>query len=1115
MRCPECEFENPDSLKFCGHCGTKLEMTCSACGYLNPADFKFCGECGNPLGKKREEFLQLEDEGERKYVTALFSDLSGYTAMSERLDPEEVKKITTLIFGNIAKIIDRYEGFIENYAGDGVMALFGVPTVHEDDSLRAIRAAMEIHKMVKTLSPELKEKIGEPITMHTGINAGLVVTGDANLDNLIHGVAGDTLNVASRLSDAAEEDEIFVGQEVYRQNINHFVFQPKGPIKVKGKTEPLSVYKVISTSKETASFQRVSTRRANLVGRKSEMAMLRDAVANLKEGRGRIFSIFGDAGTGKSRLVEEFKSRIEDQEIHWLECHAYPYTQNIPYFPLMDILNRLFGIEEEDPKDTVQEKIESGLHSLLGQGDDIIPYVISLYSIDHPKTKDISPEFWKSKLKETMRTVLAELALRSPTIFLLEDLHWADPSFVELLRPTLLEVREPAIVLCVYRPTFSLFTSHQRKSLGSVYTEIQLQPLSLSEAQDMLSSLLLTDKIPSELWQYIQEKAEGNPFYLEEMVNSLIESEIMIRTGKDWKLTGSIKNANLSSTIRGIIAGRLDRLERHTKWVLQEASVIGRSFLYEILKRISKLHEEMDKSLRSLEQMDLIRTKVLHPDLEYVFKHALTQEVVYGGILINQRKEIHEQIALVMEQLFSDRLPECYETLAYHFSKGLSTLRAVDYLVKSGEKSHKRYSLEEAHHYFKQAYELLSCKTNRTEEDNLYIIDLLIKWGYVHNCRADYKGLEELLIANEGLAKSTGDKEKLGMFYSWLGWTLRSREKLRAGYEYLLKGLKLGEETKSHQVIGYSCAWLSWTCADRGLLDEALMYGKRAQELIDSLKSDAELVRFTLSGLGMTHYFRGDCIDAYRMGEQLLKFGQGRSDLRCVAMGHNCLGFSYYVAGEHSLAIQSFQNAIQASTDTLFTIAARLLLGMTYVASNRLSEAEGTFEAIMLESEDSGIEFLGTAAQIFYGLIQITRGRLNRGMGIVEHAAKVLLESDSRYRYATANHTMGKVYARIAMGESDKSLSLIAKNIGFLVKNIPSASKKAEVYYGKAIEVAEEIGAHGTLGQVYLDLGRLQQARKRKAQAVDCFDKAVGAFTRCNATAYLKEAEELKKELID
>ena len=987
------------------------------------------------------------------------------------------------------------------------MAIFGVPKAHEDDPIRAIKAAREIHDMVDNISPEVESMVGKAISMHTGINSGLVITGEVVLEKGIHGIAGDTLNVASRLCSIATAGEILVSQEVFRQAFGHFAFEGKGPIQVKGKTEPLLIYRVTTNREDPKSLHGFSVLRAHLIGRKPEMMELVDAVVNLKKGRGRIFSICGEAGTGKSRLVEEFRTHSDAHGIQWFECHAYPYTQNIPYFPLMDLLNRILGIKEEDPPKTVRHKIESGIASLVEEADGIIPYIGSLYAIDYPEATGVSPEFWKAKLQETMKTVLSALALRSPTVFLLENLHWADPSYVKLLRHTLLEVREPAIVLCVYRPTFSLFTSHQHKGMGKIFSEIQLHPLSPTEAQDMLTSLLMTERIPQELRRLVQEKAEGNPFYIEEMVNSLIESEILLRDGKSWKLTGPIQESSISSTIHGIINERLDRLEHESKHVLQEASVIGRSFLFEILQKISTMQQGIDRCIRSLEQRDFIRTKALHPELEYVFKHALTQEVAYNGLLKSHRREIHERIALVMEKLFSDRLLECYEALAYHFSKGSSVLKAVEYLVKSGEKSHKRYSLEEAHQYFKEAYKLLSGEDNRIREKNQHITDLLIKWGYVHNCRADYKGLEELLLANEERAKSTGDREKLGMYYAWLGWALRSRERLREGYAYLIKALGLGEENGSQKVIGYACAWLSWTCADRGLLDEALKHGKRAQELIEPLQSDGEFVRFTLAGLGVTHYFRGDCVETLEMGKRLLRYGQRRSDLRCMAMGHNCIGMSHYVAGSHSLAIQSYQNTIQISTDTLFTSAARLMLGMTYVADEQLSEAEGTFKEIMRESEDFGFEFLGTAARLFDGVIQISKGNLNKGVGIIEHTLEVFLESDSRYRYATASYTLGKVYARVAGGKSDKSLSLLAKNIGFLVKNIPLAGKKAESHYTRAIDAAREIGARGILGLACLELGLLHKLKKKPGKARQYISESIEIFQQCRAETYLKKAK--------
>jgi class 3 adenylate cyclase len=638
MKCPKCHFENEKGAKFCLECGERLELQCPQCGKTLPLLAKFCNECGQRLEEVAEAEKTLpEAEGERKYVTVLFSDLSGYTAMSEKLDPEEVKEITSRIFGEISKVINKYEGFVEKFVGDAVMALFGVPKAHEDDPVRAIRAGMEIHDLVEAISPELEEKVGRPLSMHTGINTGLVVTGEVDMEKGTHGVAGDTINLASRLGSLARAGEIIVSQEAYREAEGHFNFEKQEPTKVKGKEEPVQVYKVLSAKERPVTIHRLSGLRADLIGRKVEMGGLGEAVDQLRKGNGTIFSICGDAGTGKSRLVEEFKATLDLKEIQWLEGHAYPYSQNIPYFPLIDLLNRAFQIEEGDPPEKVREKVESGIEHLVGKKEDVVPYVGSLYALSYPEVEDVSPEFWKSRLQDATQTIISALAQKAPTIFFIEDLHWADASFVGVLRHCLLEVRHPAIVLCAYRPAFSLFTSHQVGSIGKVYQEIRLQDLSPSDTLNMLGSLLKTETIPIELRRFIQEKVEGNPFYMEEVINSLIESETLIRDNGSWRLTRPIGESNVPSTVQGVISARVDRLERETKRVLQEASVIGRAFLYQILDKMTELKEHIDRCLTGLERLDLIRTRSLQPDLEYMFKHPLTQEVVYNGLLKKER----------------------------------------------------------------------------------------------------------------------------------------------------------------------------------------------------------------------------------------------------------------------------------------------------------------------------------------------------------------------------------------------------------------------------------------------------------------------------------------------
>ena len=476
----------------------------------------------------------------------------------------------------------------------------------------------------------------------------------------------------------------------------------------------------LSERDKPVTIRRLSGVRADLIGRKMEMAELRDAVERLRQGKGSIFSIYGAAGTGKSRLVEEFKAGLDLTKIQWVEAHAYAYSQNISYFPLIDFLNRILGIDEKDASEKVKQKIESGMESLLGnKKDEAIPYLGRLYSLNYPQVENVSPEFWKSRLQTAVLSIFTALAAKAPTVFFMEDLHWADPSFMELIRRSFLEIRQPAIVLCTYRPTLSLFTGQQKANVAKYYHEIRLENLSLSDAQNMLESLLKTESIPSDLKRWVQNKAEGNPFYLEELINSLIESDRLVQDGTGWKLTGSLTESDIPSSLHGLISGRLDRLEKQTKRILQEASVIGRDFLYEILKRISELQERIDGELNQLERLDLIRTRSLQPDLEYMFKHALTQEIVYNGLLKKQRRQIHEQIAQVMENLFKDRLTEFHETLAFHYARGESQIKAVDYLLKSGEKCLERYAAEEAHQYFGKAYEItyLQRRTLRKRKD--------------------------------------------------------------------------------------------------------------------------------------------------------------------------------------------------------------------------------------------------------------------------------------------------------------------------------------------------------------------------------------------------------------
>ncbi|NIQ40093.1 MAG: AAA family ATPase [Proteobacteria bacterium] len=1108
MKCPKCQAENREEAKFCIQCGDGLELNCPKCNKTLPPGAKFCDTCGQKLEEKpAKEKAVRETEGERKHVTVVFSDLSGYTTMSERLDPEEVREIISQIFGEIAQVVTKYEGFIEKFIGDAVMALFGVPKAHEDDPIRAIRAVREIHDLVESMSPRIETKTGEPLSMHTGINTGLVVTGEVDLEKGTHGVSGDTVNLASRLSAIARGGEIVVGPDTYHRALGYFTFEILEPAVVKGKAEPVQGYRVLSQKDEPSKIHRLHGIKADLIGRKVEMAQLDEAVQQLREGRGKICCISGDAGTGKSRLLEEFRANLDLSKIQWLEGHAYAYSQNIPYFPLIDLMNRAWQIDEGDSPRKVRGKIESAIERLIGKKEEIVPYVGSLYSLRYPQIEGVSPEFWKARLQDAVQAILGALAQRAPTVICLEDLHWADPSSLNLLRLILSDFRHPAMYLCVYRPSFNLFTSHQLSGMGKIYQEVRLQDLSSSEAQDMMESLLKTKNIPSELRRFVQDKVEGNPFYLEEVINALIESGTLARDDGTWKLTRSIGESDIPSTIHGVIAARLDRLEQETKRVLQEASVIGRAFLYEILKKITELTDRLDGCLTGLERLDLIRTRSLQPDLEYVFKHALTQEVVYNGLLKKERQEIHERIALVMEELFRDRLSEFSETLAFHFAQGQSIRKAVDYLVKAGEKSLGRYAVEESHQYFKEAFDLMSNKPDKTKEEEGLLIDLLIKWAYVFYYRGDYRGLTDLWWSHENLAESLNDKRRLGMFYAWLGFILWSREELQRSYEYLSKALRLGEEVGDQKVIGYACAWLTWACADLGRLDEALNFGEKALEISKSFESDQYLYFKSLAGMGHTYWYRGEKTKLLEAAKTLLDYGRRHSNVRSLGLGHLGIGYSHFLAGDFPSAIECAQRAVQVSVDPLYSKACTFMFGFMCMAEGRFEEAGEALQEVVDFSDNFGVEWIGTPARAFLGLMEIVKGRPNRGVAMIENGTRIWRENQRRCVYAMAECVLGRVYLQLLERKAPISPLRLVKNIAFLAKNIPAAGRKAENHFNKAIEIASDIGAKGTLGEAYFYLGLLYRARNKKDEAWKYLSEAMRMFEQCEAGVHLKEVK--------
>ena len=717
MKCPTCQYQNREGVNFCEQCGAKMEVECPNCKAGIPPDKRFCGRCGQaltePSGVPPEP--PPSREAERKHVTVLFSDLSGYTAMSEKLDPEEVREITTRIFGEVALIVARYEGFVEKYVGDAVLALFGVPHAHEDDHIRAILAAREIHAIVSAAAADYEKKIGRPLTFHSGIATGLVVTGEINLEKGVHGVAGDTVNLASRLASLAKPGEILVGESTYLRGKGAFLFERLQSASLKGKAEPVTPYRLVEGEAGTARRLAPWAISSPLVGRTAEVAAIRSCLNRLLGGQGGILSLIGEAGLGKSRLMAEIRRYYQNENLLWLEGKTLSYGQKMSYWPFREILCHFAGITEDDKDVGAWEKLERKIADLFpSESGQILPYLASLIGLEvkGELAKNLAHMDGESMGKQiylSSRRFLERLA-EKPLILVFEDLHWADESTVLLIEHLFpLTDRVSLLISWVSRPEAGIpamrlretaLRDHERR-----YTEIRLNPLSPTECTQLMDNLLAIENLSSRARQLILMKADGNPFFVEEIMRTLVDRGAVRPERGRWKATSHIETIAIPDTIQGVIMARIDRLDEELKQVLKAASVIGRVFLYRLLKEVTAAAKELDEHLDTLTATELIRERQRIPELEYIFKHALVQESTYESILLKKRQELHGKVASAIETLFSDRLDEFSSVLAYHYARAESWEKAQAYLLKAGDQAGRIAADAEALTHYHQALE--------------------------------------------------------------------------------------------------------------------------------------------------------------------------------------------------------------------------------------------------------------------------------------------------------------------------------------------------------------------------------------------------------------------------
>ena len=636
--------------------------------------------------------------GERRIITVLFADVVNSTGLAETLDPEDWTEVMNGAFEHLTGPVRRYEGTVARLMGDGMLAFFGSPLAHEDDPQRAVLAALDIMDAVRTYGRAMKTERGIDFDVRIGINTGAVVMADVgSAISMEHTAMGDVVNVAARMQQTAAPGTIQLSAETYRHVAPLFDMAALGEIELKGKAERVSAYQVTGIKAVQGHLRGIGVA-APLIGRDVQLAQLREAVDHVREGRGQIVCLIGEAGLGKSRLLAELnKYWLEHDDVaRWEVMYGVPYDTSRAFGLFQNYARGMFGVHLDDPAEIIHEKVETFLRAQGGTAEQAALCSVAMERVIAAKVlheaREFPPEAIKQDIYEVMFPAFRASCMAAPVVLVVDDLQWADPASVDLL-VHLLEITEEAPLLMVFA-----FRPERQSPAWQVklraetdfphrYTEVTLRPLDVGDTDALISALLQISDLPGELHQLIATKTDGNPYFIEEVVRSLIDQGAVYKTeaGLRWKAGTLMADIAIPDSLQTLLMARIDRLDQETRATLQMASVIGRSFYYRILQAISESALAVDKHLRSLERVELLRESGRLPELEYIFKHELARDAAYATILNRKRREFHLRVAEAMEALFADRLEEHAHRLAQHFEHAGDDERATKYYVMAGE----------------------------------------------------------------------------------------------------------------------------------------------------------------------------------------------------------------------------------------------------------------------------------------------------------------------------------------------------------------------------------------------------------------------------------------------
>jgi class 3 adenylate cyclase/tetratricopeptide (TPR) repeat protein/regulation of enolase protein 1 (concanavalin A-like superfamily) len=1068
MQCTKCKHENRDNAKFCENCGEKLSFICPKCGLELKPEAKFCDECGTKVGdtapkitipsleeihagiqrstpKSMLQSVTSQIEGENRILSILFGDISNSVGITEKMNPEDAADLINECLKTMVDVIVKYEGRINRFLGDCVLAFFGAPVSHENDSERAILAALEMRDEVAKLN----------LNISIGINTGMVYVGAMGTDEHKEFTAmGTAVNLASRLQNIASTGQIIVGETTYRLTRRSFEFQPLPSLEVRGISEPISAYEVIKTLPKFEKIRGIEGLRADMIGRDKEFTDLKDSVGELLNGRGQIVSIIGEAGVGKSRLVKEFKEYIADANLDstpiCLEGQCISIGESMSYWVFIDILRNYLEFSADDNLDTLRQKTIEKMSSLFPQRqDEIMSYIGNLLSLEFGnewdnKVKNMSADIVKYQTFMALRDVFVAISQQKPLILILEDLHWGDNlslDLINLLMDTLTLAH--IMLICVYRPDKDHKSSHISAQASSKcldrYKEITLHPLTAQESRRLIESLLSIENLPDAIKENILQKAEGNPFFVEEVIRSLMESGVIYKDGDRWIAKDEIKNIAVPDTVQNVIMSRIDRLEEETRYVLQSASVIGRLFRHRLLQYITQRERDLDKHLWQLEESDLVYEEQVIPELEYGFKHALTQETAYNTILSRRRREFHGKVAEGYETLYSSRIEEYYDDLAYHYSRSDDHLKAVQYLVKAGEKARRNYSNDVAIAHYQKALEIIE---QEKIEQNEWKLEALQGLGEVYDGTS--RNAEALKVFEKAVALAKEMRlppRRIVMLYYWITESLYWLDRSNEALSHAEKGLEeLGDDTEcleavlmNDKIIAhyiYSAYYnnkekvkeyidrnkaiirkLPYSPELRPSYDRIILYAWTENELDSSWEWAKELEKLAaqhndLHGVAEAWYYqgticakKGDFIANIQYMQRSIEMLERIGDnVRTLPIRHDIID-SFFTIGDIDEAGKHAQKRLQIFGDSKsqlsFAIYAYYNLSLAEMCKQNYDKA--------LDYSKKGFEWLQangwlwavSRAHFHLGLVYMKKGDFNNAIQNLELYLKTMMESTS------------------------------------------------------------------------------------------------------------------------